>query len=180
MLPCFITAIFGSKAHVKYSAKPYVVKNSFGKHKHVPEHRYRLPRRSANGNASYYGTKFNGRKTSGCVIFDERQMTAAHPTAVIPSVARVTRVDNGKSIYVIITDRGPFAKGRICDLSVAAAKRLGYHRNGHIKVRIAILPVQSKILSAYWKKFLHKKLPNELFRYIHSPTNLALYLRRFR
>jgi rare lipoprotein A (peptidoglycan hydrolase) len=168
------------KASVRYSGKKYEVKNGFGKHIHTPEDRYHVGHKYSQGTASYYGDKFNGRKTSSCVIFDETQMTGAHPTAVLPSVAQIIRQDTGKSIYVVLTDRGPFAKNRICDLSVGAAKALGYKKQGHVKVSIKILPKQSQILAKYWKKFLHKKLPDELFKRLHSPHELAKFLTRYR
>jgi len=172
--------LLGPKAQVKFSSKPYSVKNGFGKHTYRPQQRYGLSYGQSHGKASYYGGKFNGRKTSSCVIFDEKQLTAAHPTAVLPSIAKITRVDTGKHVYVVLTDRGPFAKNRICDLSVAAAGKLGFHREGHINVTIEILPAQSKLLAAHWKKFLHKKLPNKLFQHIHDSKALDRYLRSVR
>ena len=163
---------------VQYSSKPYTVKNSFGKHTYRPDQTYQINRKYRSGKASYYGGQFHGQKTAGCVIFNEKQLTAAHPTAVIPSVAKVTRLDNGKYIYVIIADRGPFAKGRVCDLSLGAAEALGSKKCGIINVKIEILPVNSKILSSEWKKFLNKKLPDKLFTKLSNPGALKSYLRQ--
>jgi len=172
--------VFGAKPNVSYSSKPYSVRNGFGEHKYRPANRYRLNRKYTSGSASYYGGKFNGRKTASCVIFDETQLTAAHPTAVLPSIAKVTRLDNGRTVYVIITDRGPFAKNRICDLAVSAAHKLGMSRQGHARVKIQILEQNSRILAKHWHKFLHKKLPKEIFRHIHSAHSLQRYLNRIR
>lgn len=172
-----LSGCLGPKPSAKYSSKSYEVKNSLGRHKYHPQKGYRLSWKHSSGFASYYGGKFNGRKTSGCVIFDENQLTAAHPTAIIPSIAKVTRADNGHSIYVVITDRGPFAKNRICDLSVSAARKLGFIKQGHIKVKIHVLEEESKLLGHYWKKFVGKKLPNGLFKHISSKSALQRYLR---
>ncbi|RXZ44422.1 septal ring lytic transglycosylase RlpA family protein [Crenobacter cavernae] len=91
------------------------------------------PYRAA-GRASWYGKQFHGRKTSSGERYDMFAMTAAHPTLPIPSYARVTNPRNGKSVVVRINDRGPFHKGRIMDLSYAAAHRLGYVGSGSTKV----------------------------------------------
>jgi rare lipoprotein A (peptidoglycan hydrolase) len=165
---------------VTYSSKPYTVKNSFGKHTYRPDKTYRINPRYQSGQASYYGGEFNGRKTASSVIFDEKQLVVAHPTAVIPSVAKITRLDNKKSIYVIIVDRGPFAKKRICDLSVAAARALGSEKAGRAAIKIEILPVQSKILAKKWKHFKHKRLPDKLFTKISNPSTLSNYLKQIR
>ena len=77
------------------------------------------------GVASWYGRQFHGNKTANGEIYDMHAMTAAHPTLPLPSYARVTRKSNGKSIIVRINDRGPFHRGRIIDLSYAAASKLG-------------------------------------------------------
>jgi rare lipoprotein A len=77
------------------------------------------------GLASWYGRKFHGRKTSSGEPFDMFKLTAAHRTLPLPSYVRVTNLDNGQSIVVRVNDRGPFHKGRIMDLSYAAAAKLG-------------------------------------------------------
>ena len=77
------------------------------------------------GVASWYGKMFHGRKTSSGDAFDMYAMTAAHPTLPIPSYVRVTNLSNGRSAVVRINDRGPFAEGRVIDLSYAAAAKLG-------------------------------------------------------
>ena len=99
---------------------------------------------SAQGKASWYGKRYHGRKTSTGEVYDMYQMTAAHPTLVIPSYVRVTRVDTGKSVVVRVNDRGPFLGGRIIDLSYAAAGRLGYIKDGTAEVLVeSILPQEA-------------------------------------
>ena len=93
------------------------------------------------GIASWYGRRYNGQHTSTGEIYDMYAMTAAHPTLPLPSYARVTNVATGKSVVVRVNDRGPFLRGRIIDLSYAAAYRLGIAQNGSGEVAVdAILP----------------------------------------
>ncbi len=82
------------------------------------------------GYASWYGRRYNGKRTSSGEIYDMYAMTAAHPTLPIPSYARVTNVQNHRSVVVRINDRGPFLNGRIIDLSFTAACKLGLIGSG--------------------------------------------------
>ncbi len=82
------------------------------------------------GIASWYGTKFHGRKTSNGEIYDMYKMTAAHKTLPIPTYVEVTNLKNGRSVVVRVNDRGPFHENRIIDLSYVAAKKLGIAANG--------------------------------------------------
>ena len=91
------------------------------------------------GIASWYGTKFHGRKTSNGEIFDLYQATAAHKTLPIPSYVRVTNLANGKAITVRVNDRGPFHPDRIIDLSYGAAVKLGYMEQGTARVRVEVI-----------------------------------------
>ncbi|MFT4047301.1 MAG: septal ring lytic transglycosylase RlpA family protein [Solimonas sp.] len=91
------------------------------------------------GRASWYGRKFQGKKTASGEPYDMFAMTAAHKTLPIPSYVRVTNLDNGKTAVVRINDRGPFHSERIIDLSYAAAARLGIIADGHAKVEIKAL-----------------------------------------
>ena len=93
------------------------------------------------GIASWYGTKFNGHKTSNGEIFDLYKATAAHKTLPIPSYARVTNLDNGKSVVVRVNDRGPFHADRLIDLSYGAAVKLGYMERGTAPVEVEILNI---------------------------------------
>ena len=91
------------------------------------------------GGASYYGKKFHGRRTSSGEVYDMYAFSAAHKSLPLPSFARVTNLDNGKSVVVRVNDRGPFHKGRIIDLSYAAAVKLGYRERGTARVRVEAL-----------------------------------------
>jgi rare lipoprotein A len=88
------------------------------------------------GLASYYGQKFHGRRTSNLEVYDMYAFTAAHKTLPLPSFARVTNLDTGKSIVVRVNDRGPFHEGRIIDLSYAAAVKLGITKQGVGRVEV--------------------------------------------
>jgi rare lipoprotein A len=96
------------------------------------------------GIASWYGPGFHGKQTANGEIFDENDITAAHRTLPMPSVVRVTNLGNGRSIVVRVNDRGPFAHGRIIDLSRRAAQLLGFERNGTARVRVDLLPSESE------------------------------------
>ena len=91
------------------------------------------------GLASYYGNKFHGRRTSSQEVYDMYAFTAAHKTLPLPSFARVTNLDNGRSVVVRVNDRGPFHAGRVIDLSYAAAVKLGYRDRGTARVRVEAL-----------------------------------------
>lgn len=94
------------------------------------------------GRASWYGEKFHGYATASGEIYDMYKMSAAHRSLPLPTYARVTNVDNGRSVIVKVNDRGPFHDDRLIDLSYAAAARLGILRNGTGSVRVeAIDPV---------------------------------------
>lgn len=98
------------------------------------------------GYASWYGTKFHGFRTSSGEIYDMYAMTAAHKTLPLPTYARVTNLNNNRSVIVKINDRGPFHDDRVVDLSYAAANKLGILANGVGKVEVvAINPANSLI-----------------------------------
>lgn len=102
------------------------------------------------GTASWYGKQFHGKKTSTGETYDMYEPTAAHPTMPLPSYARVTNLENGRSIIVRVNDRGPFLHSRVIDLSYAAAKALGYSSKGTAKVEVRRL-TWSEIRSGTWK-----------------------------
>ena len=91
------------------------------------------------GIASFYGKKFHGRRTSNLEVYDMYAFSAAHKTLPLPSFARVTNLDNGKSVIVRVNDRGPFHSGRLIDLSYAAATKLGYVSKGTARVEVRAL-----------------------------------------
>lgn len=97
------------------------------------------PTRAEEGLASWYGRRFHGKKTASGELYDMYAMTAAHPTLPIPSYARVTALNNGKSVVVRINDRGPFHSNRVIDLSYTAAHKLGYVGMGSTRVRVESL-----------------------------------------
>ncbi|EIC19730.1 septal ring lytic transglycosylase RlpA family protein [Thiorhodovibrio frisius] len=88
------------------------------------------------GQASWYGNKFHGRRTSSGEVYDMHQMTAAHKTLPLPSYVQVTNLENGRVAVVRVNDRGPFHGGRIIDLSYAAARKLGVVAAGTAKVEV--------------------------------------------
>lgn len=88
------------------------------------------------GTASWYGRKFHGFLTSSFEPYDMYAFSAAHKTLPLPSYARVTNLDNGKSVVVRVNDRGPFHDGRIIDLSYAAAVRIGLWPKGTARVEV--------------------------------------------
>jgi rare lipoprotein A len=94
------------------------------------------PNYRAEGLASWYGPDFHGRPTANGEIYDMHAITAAHPTLPIPSYARVTNLDNGRSIIVRVNDRGPYYGGRVADLSIGAAKALDFYSKGLARVRV--------------------------------------------
>ena len=91
------------------------------------------------GVASYYHDKFNGRLTANGEKFSNQKFTAAHRTLPIGSRVRVTNMKNNRSIVVRINDRGPYAKGRILDLSKAGAKKLDMEKTGIALVKVEVL-----------------------------------------
>jgi peptidoglycan lytic transglycosylase len=99
----------------------------------VPRHN---PSYDEVGTASWYGSDFQGRLTSNGEVYDMNRLSGAHPTLPLPSLVRVTNLENGRSIVVRINDRGPFVRDRIIDLSKAAAERLGFHSKGTARVRV--------------------------------------------
>ncbi|STO54541.1 rare lipoprotein A [Canicola haemoglobinophilus] len=99
---------------------------------------------SKEGIASFYHNKFHGRKTANGEIFNNNAYTAAHKTLPLNSYVLVTNLRNNRKVIVRINDRGPFSKGRIIDLSRAAAKELGIIRAGTGKVKIESLHVNSQ------------------------------------
>ncbi len=114
----------------KYANRPY---SALGQD-YVPEAATR--KYKATGLASWYGRRFNGKKTASGELYDMYAMSAAHRTLPIPSYARVTSLDNGKSVVVRVNDRGPFHSKRIIDLSYTAAHKLGIIGSGSGRVEV--------------------------------------------
>ena len=91
------------------------------------------------GVASYYGNELAGNRTANGERFDPGQLTAAHRTLPFGSMVRVTNMSNGDSVVVRINDRGPFSRGRVIDVSHAAAREIGMQRSGTARVKLALL-----------------------------------------
>jgi len=93
------------------------------------------------GIASWYGTKFHGRRTSSGELYDMHLATAAHKSLPLPTYAEVTNLDNGRKMVVKINDRGPFHEDRIIDLSYAAAIKLGVDKTGTARIDVRAIDV---------------------------------------
>jgi len=100
------------------------------------------------GIASWYGPGFHGRDTANGATFDENLVSAAHRTLPMPSMVRVTNLENGRSIRVVVNDRGPFAHSRIIDMSRRGAQLLGFETQGTALVRVEFLVEESRQLAA--------------------------------
>ncbi len=101
-----------------------------------PERAAPSPERGEVGFASYYGRAFHGRRTASGARYDMRALTCAHPTAPFGTRLRVTDLENGRSTVVTVIDRGPFKRGRVVDLSLAAARSIGMVERGLARVRV--------------------------------------------
>ncbi len=117
----------------EWANRPYVNRGR----RYVP-----MTRRKAfiqRGEASWYGRPFHGRKTAIGERYDMRALTAAHPTRPLPSYVKVTSLETGRTIVVRVNDRGPYAQGRVIDLSFAAAAKLGFTDRGVTPVEISLI-----------------------------------------
>ncbi len=99
------------------------------------------------GIASWYGPGFHANKTASGERYDQNELTAAHRTLQMPSLVRVTNLDNGRSVVVRVNDRGPFARGRIIDVSAKAANLLGMVGTGTARVKLELLANESRALA---------------------------------
>ncbi len=100
------------------------------------------------GIASWYGEDFHARKTANGENYDMHALTAAHRTLPLPSIVKVTNLENGRSLVLRVNDRGPYAKNRIIDISKRGAQLLGFQTQGTAKVRVEVLEEESKALKA--------------------------------
>jgi len=96
------------------------------------------------GMASWYGAEFHGKRTASGEIYNMYALTAAHKTLPFGTYVMVKNLDNGRSVVVRINDRGPFVKGRIIDLSYAAAKAIGMIETGTARVMLQVLPYKPR------------------------------------
>jgi rare lipoprotein A len=102
------------------------------------------------GIASWYGPGFHGKRTSNGEVYNQYDMTAAHPTLPLGSRVMVTNVKTNQSIEVRINDRGPFVGGRVIDLSYAAARTIGLYEPGTAAVRIEVLSAAAPTLAVLY------------------------------
>jgi rare lipoprotein A len=112
--------------------KPYQVAGRWYTPSHQPDY-------EASGMASWYGPEFHGKKTANGEIYNKHRLTAAHPTLPMPCYVTVTNQENGRVVVVRINDRGPYARGRIIDVSQRAAELLGFARSGTGRVTVRYL-----------------------------------------
>lgn len=139
---------------------------------------YVLP--SANGYmeqgiASWYGTKFHGRRTSSGETYDMYAMTAAHKTLPLPTYARVTNKRNGRSIIVRINDRGPFHENRIIDLSYAAATKLGIVTTGTGLVEVRAIDPRQSSLAIKSNKTNKPALPEDVVDVAEPASSVEIF-----
>jgi rare lipoprotein A len=104
------------------------------------------------GEASWYGPGFHGKETASGKTYNQKELTAAHPTLPMGTKAKVTNLDNNKKVEVIINDRGPYANGRVIDLSGAAANKIGMKKEGAVQVKIETKPTGKKASADLPKK----------------------------
>lgn len=133
-----------SEGHFKIG-RPYKIKGRWYYPKHEDNY-------VEEGVASWYGPKFHGRKTANGALFDQYQISAAHRTLPLPSIVRVTNLENGKVMKIKVNDRGPFARDRIIDLSMRAAEMLGFRNQGTARVRVEYLDEDTKQFHASLRK----------------------------
>jgi rare lipoprotein A len=124
---------------------PYKVGNVW----YYPEENFNLVE---TGIASWYGPGFHEDHTANGETFDQNELTAAHRTLQLPCLARVTNLENGHSVVVRINDRGPYLHGRIMDVSMRAAELLGFANKGTARVRLEVLPRESRMLAEAAKR----------------------------
>ncbi len=135
-------------AHPLTKTKPYKIRGRW----YCPQKHYEY---QAVGYASWYGPGFHGKKNACGYRFNQHFVCAAHRTLPIPCIVRVTNIKNGRSIKVLVVDRGPFVDPhiRIIDLSKAAAHRLGIHDHGIGYVYVTSLPRESKVFAEYVERY---------------------------
>lgn len=126
---------------------PYKIKGET----YYPAEKYHF---SQTGVASWYGPGFHGKRTANGEIFNRNELTAAHKTLQMPSMVRVTNLDNGKSIIVRVNDRGPFSDNRVIDLSEKAAEVIGMKQAGTARVRIDVMEKESRQVASAARKGL--------------------------
>jgi rare lipoprotein A len=139
------------------------------------------PSTTEDGLASWYGIEEAGRATASGEIMDPERKTAAHRSLPFGSLVRVTDLETGKAVEVIVNDRGPHVDGRIIDLSFAAARELGLVDRGVIPVRLHVLGLEGPLAARRWRvqmgSFTDVQLAQELAMLLqvegHSPVAIS-------
>ncbi len=134
------TGTMGGEGGYYKVGKPYQIKGDW----YYPKEDYSY---DETGIASWYGADFHQLKTANGEIYNKNELTAAHKTLPMPSLARVTNLDNGRSIVVRVNDRGPFSGARVIDVSQRSAQLLGFEKRGTAKVRVQVLADESKAIA---------------------------------
>lgn len=155
------------KGHYKVG-QPYKIKGQW----HFPKED---PHYDEVGYASWYGDKFHCKKTANSEFFNKHQLSAAHRTLPLPSIVEVTNLSNGRTIDVLINDRGPYIDDRIIDLSEKAAHALGMKHQGIAKVRVKFKKQHTEQLLAQLqiKKSLSQKNPQKNIQLAQQIDNLT-------
>ncbi len=122
------------------------------------------------GIASWYGPGFHGKKTANGETYNQRALTAAHKTLPLPSLVRVTNLENGRSAVLMVNDRGPYADNRIIDLSMKSAEILGIKEKGLAEVRVQYLADESNKMHTELK--LNSQKIKEIARHKNRIQNL--------
>lgn len=133
-----------SKGYFKVG-NPYSIKGR----RYFPKETYS---KTESGTASWYGPNFHGKQTANGEIFDKFELTAAHRTLQMPSIIKVTNLENGRSLIMRVNDRGPFAHDRVLDVSERGAELLGFKNKGTTKVKIQVLPEESRQVALMAKR----------------------------
>jgi rare lipoprotein A len=133
------------RAHYKVG-QPYQIKGIW----YYPKEDYAY---DETGIASWYGADFHEKATANGEVFNKNELTAAHATLPMPSLARVTNLENGRSLVVRVNDRGPFAGARIIDVTQRAAQLLGFEKQGTAKVRVQVLADESKAIADAMRRY---------------------------
>lgn len=128
------------------------------------------------GVASWYGTKFQGKRTSSGEPYNMFAMTAASPTLPIPSFVEVTNLENGRKVIVKVNDRGPFHEGRVMDLSYTAAKKLGILGHGTSRVKIVAIHLENAAHQPLLATQIYLQIAS--FRQASNASSLAQQLRQ--
>lgn len=139
IIACVSITIIGVGCQRRYEGTYVKPRSGYETIERDPNEAVEITGKSEIGIASYYGHDFHGKPTANGETFDMYAFTAAHKTLPFDTKVKVTRISNGKSVIVRINDRGPFAGGRIIDLSYVAAEKLDMLDDGVAKVKIEVV-----------------------------------------